>query len=477
MNKIKINTKITKLSGSIADLVTPVSVYLKMRDRFPNTLLLESSDYHGSNNSMSYICFDEIATIEVNKGIITKCFPGMDAQNELVTTTNNVAENLHDFLNAFDITETKEKGIVNGLWGYTSYDAIQYFETIKLQKRIENETEIPEIRYAFHRYVIAINHFNNDISLLENRLNGEESKASELTEILLNQNVVTFQFKTEGEETSNITDEEYMLMVDEGKRHCFLGDVFQIVLSRRFRQNFSGDEFNVYRALRRINPSPYLFYFDFCNYKIFGSSPEAQLIVSKDKAIINPIAGTFKRTGDDEKDRQLAIELSADKKENAEHVMLVDLARNDLSRNSSKVKVDTYREVQYYSHVLHLVSEVSGQLDQGTNTIKVFGDTFPAGTLSGAPKFKAMEIIDQLENISRSYYGGAIGFIGFNGDINHAITIRTFLSKSNTLIYQAGAGIVSESKRENELQEVNNKLGALKMAIIEAENINKELSF
>lgn len=157
--------------------------------------------------------------------------------------------------------------------------------------------------------------------------------------------------------------------------------------------------------------------------------------------------------------------------------MLVDLARNDLSRNSSKVKVDNYREVQYYSHVIHLVSEVSGELAPGTNTIKVFGDTFPAGTLSGAPKFKAMEIIDRLENVARSYYGGAIGFIGFNDDINHAITIRTFLSKNNTLICQAGAGIVSESKCENELQEVNNKLGALKMAIVEAENINKELSF
>lgn len=477
MNKIKINTKITKLSGSIADLVTPVSVYLKMRDRFPNTLLLESSDYHGSNNSMSYICFDEIATIEVSKGVIIKCFPGKENQKEKVSTINTVADNLHNFLNAFNIQEIKEKGIVNGLWGYTAYDAIQYFETIKLQERKDNEAEIPEIRYAFHRYVIAINHFNNDISLLENLLEGETSKASEMTGILLNQNVVTFQFKTEGQETSNISDEEYMLMVDDGKKHCFLGDVFQIVLSRRFRQKFSGDEFNVYRALRRINPSPYLFYFDFCNYKIFGSSPEAQLIVSKDKAIINPIAGTFKRTGDDEKDRQLAIELSADKKENAEHVMLVDLARNDLSRNSSKVKVDTYREVQYYSHVLHLVSEVSGQLEPDTNTIKVFGDTFPAGTLSGAPKFKAMQIIDRLENVARSYYGGAIGFIGFNGDINHAITIRTFLSKNNTLICQAGAGIVSESKRENELQEVNNKLGALKMAIIEAENINKELSF
>jgi anthranilate synthase component I len=477
MEKININTKITKLSGSVADLITPVSVYLKMRDRFPNSLLLESSDYHGSSNSMSYICFNEIATIEISRGYITKCFPGDITIREKVSESNSVADNLHDFLNTFNISPINEKGLVNGLWGYTAYDAIRYFETIKLRERDNNASDIPEIRYAFHRYILAINHFNNDISLLENLLDGESSHASEINGILLNQNVVTFQFQTEGEETSNVTDEEYMEMVEEGKKHCFLGDVFQIVLSRRFTQEFSGDEFNVYRALRRINPSPYLFYFDFCNFKIFGSSPEAQLIVNKDIAVINPIAGTFRRSGDDEKDRQLAIDLSADPKENAEHVMLVDLARNDLSRNSSKVKVDNYREVQYYSHVLHLVSEVSGQLAPGTNTIKVFGDTFPAGTLSGAPKFKAMEIIDRLENVSRSYYGGAIGFIGFNGDINHAITIRTFMSKNNTLICQAGAGIVSESRKENELQEVNNKLGALKMAVIEAENINKELSF
>ncbi|MFA9388990.1 MAG: anthranilate synthase component I family protein [Prolixibacteraceae bacterium] len=474
MSKIKINTKTTKLSGSIADLVTPVSIYLKIRDRFPNTLLLESSDYHGANNSMSYICFDEIAVIEINKGQIIKNLPGNIVEVESISTENNVAENLHNFLNNFEMEEIKQKGVVNGLWGYTSYDAIRYFETIKLRERENAETDIPEMRYAFHRYIIAINHFNNDITLVENLQKEEESQAKEISILLKNQNVVAFQFKLEGEESSNITDDEYMQIVEEGKKHCFLGNVFQIVLSRRFRQNFSGDDFNVYRALRRINPSPYLFYFDCGGYKIFGSSPEAQLVVEGSKAIINPIAGTFKRTGDDEKDRQLAIDLAADKKENAEHVMLVDLARNDLSRNSSNVKVDNYREVQYYSHVLHLVSEVSGKLPEGTNTVKVYGDTFPAGTLSGAPKFKAMQIIDELENTSRSYYAGAIGFIGFNGNINHAITIRTFLSKNNTLTYQAGAGIVSESVKETELQEVNNKLGALTKAVIEAEKINIE---
>lgn len=474
MNTIKIDTKTTKLPGSIADLLTPVSIYLRIRDRFPNTLLLESSDYHGANNSMSYICFDEIAVIEVNKGKITMSLPGNEVITENISSSNKVADKLNNFLNNFDIEEIKQKGVVNGLWGYTAYDAIKYFETIKLRERNNKETDIPEMRYAFHRFIIAINHFNNDITLVENLLEDQETRSKEISELLKNNSVVAFQFKLDGPESSNITDDEYMQMVEEGKKHCFLGNVFQIVLSRRFTQQFSGDDFNVYRALRRINPSPYLFYFDCGGYKIFGSSPEAQLVVDGDKAIINPIAGTFKRTGDDEKDRQLAKELAADKKENAEHVMLVDLARNDLSRNSSKVTVDNYREVQYYSHVLHLVSEVSGRLPQGTNTVKVYGDTFPAGTLSGAPKFKAMQIIDELENVSRSYYGGAIGFIGFNGNINHAITIRTFLSKNNTLICQAGAGIVSESKKESELQEVNNKLGALKKAIIEAENINIE---
>lgn len=471
---IKINTQITPLPGSIADLVTPVSIYLKMRDRYPNTLLLESSDYRGANNSMSYICFDEIAVIKVVKGQIIKHLPGNQEITEPITTENNVADNLNNFLNLFDTPEIKQKGIVNGLWGYTAYDAIQYFETIKLRKRETKEAEIPEMRYAFHRYAIAINHFNNDITLVENLLEGEESGAKEITAMLAKQNISAFQFKLEGKESSNITDEEYMQMVEEGRKHCFRGNVFQIVLSRRFQHQFSGDEFNVYRALRRINPSPYSFYFDCGGFKIFGSSPEAQLLVNNEKAVINPIAGTFKRTGDDEKDRQLAIDLVADEKENAEHVMLVDLARNDLSRNSTKVTVDNYREVQYYSHVLHLVSEVSGRLPEGTNTIKVYGDTFPAGTLSGAPKFKAMQIIDELENVSRSYYGGAIGFFGFNGDIISAITIRTFLSKSNTLTYQAGAGIVAKSVKESELQEVNNKLGALKKAVIEAENINME---
>ena len=474
MQKIKVNTTMQNLPGSVSDLTTPVSIYLKIRDRYPNTLLLESSDYHGNKNSMSYICFNELANFMVSDYKITMNMPN-GTTNRVVTDKNTVADSLNEFIKTFDVEDLGKEGKINGVFGYTAYDGIKYFENIKLSAPVKSSNKIPEIRYSFYQYIIAFNHFNNNLFLIENKLNGGESNVDDIIALLLNRSVSNFKFTPLEEETSNLTDEEYMQMVTKGKEHCNLGDVFQIVLSRQFAQKFAGDEFNVYRALRRINPSPYLFYYDFGGYKIFGSSPEAQLIVEKDKAIINPIAGTFKRTGDDEKDRILAEELAKDKKENAEHVMLVDLARNDLSRNSDTVTVDTYREVQYYSHVLHLVSEVSGVLKDDINTIKVFGDSFPAGTLSGAPKYKAMELIDTYENQGRSYYGGAIGMISFNGDINQAIMIRSFLSKDKTLFYQAGAGIVSESKEESELQEVNNKLGALKSAIEAAKLFNLEI--
>ena len=345
---MKVNTQTTKIPDSVADLVTPVSIYLKIRDRYPNTLLLESSDYHGAQNSMSYICFDEIATFEAKNGETSTTLPSEAKKTVKITKENDLATQLNDFINGFDVPETKEKGVVNGLWGYSAYDAVQYFESIKFGKKTGSENDIPEIRYAFHRYVIAINHFYNQITLVENLLQGEESRSEKIIELLKTRNISAFQFKTEGEETSNISDEEYLEMVEQGKKHCYRGDVFQIVLSRRFNQKFSGDEFNVYRALRRINPSPYLFFFDFGAYKIFGSSPESQLIVNNNTAHINPIAGTFRRTGDDEKDFQLAEKLMNDKKENAEHVMLVDLGRNDIGKVSKFGSVHLPEFMQQY---------------------------------------------------------------------------------------------------------------------------------
>jgi anthranilate synthase component 1 len=361
---------------------------------------------------------------------------------------------------------------VNGLFGYTAYDAVQYFENIRLHAPLIPAHQIPEVRYHFYNYIIAINHFQNTLQIIENRINGEPSELERIETLLNSRNLAIYSFRTEGTEKSNITDAQYKQMVSKGKDHCYRGDVFQIVLSRQFSQHFTGDEFNVYRALRSINPSPYLFYFDYGSYKIFGSSPEAQLKMQSGRAYINPIAGTFKRTGDDENDKILAQQLSADLKENAEHVMLVDLARNDLSRHAKNIRVERYREVQFFSHVIHLVSSVSGEMNEGSDITDMMTATFPAGTLSGAPKYKAMQLIDEYENQNRGYYGGALGFLDFDGRFNHAIMIRTFLSKGNCLFYQAGAGIVAISDEESELQEVNNKLGALKKAIEMAGEIN-----
>ena len=462
MKTIKFSPRVKEI---LADTVTPVSIYLKLRDIYPNTLLLESSDYHGNENSYSFICIKPEATFMVEQNNICIKYPDRKDEVRPVEQHGQVADELDAFFQSFKPANGLSDIPANGLFGYVSYDGVQYFETIRFKNPVKREYAIPEIRYSFYRYIIAINHHMNRVQLIENLPEGEKQTISELEGLLANRNYATFSFDTHHDETSNITDQEYKEMVTRGKEHCHRGDVFQIVLSRQYKQPFHGDEFNVYRALRNINPSPYLFYFDYGDYKIFGSSPEAQLQIKERKVSINPIAGTFRRTGDDEQDRKLAEKLAADPKENAEHVMLVDLARNDLSRNAENAEVEHFREVQYYSHVIHLVSQVSGILPENSNAFRVNGDSFPAGTLSGAPKFRAMELIDQYENQNRSYYGGCIGYIGFDNHFNHAIMIRSFLSKNATLYYQAGAGIVSESNEENELQEVNNKLAALKKAI------------
>ncbi len=460
----------TNVKKILSDTITPVSIYLKLRDIFPNSILLEGADSQGSKNSFSFIAFKPIAEFIVENKKASLKFPHGVSQFE-ITNEQSVIDLMNRFMHSFEAITFDPAIVVNGLFGYSSYDSIQYFESINLKTQQVEEEKIPEIRYAFYKYIIAINHFQNTLTIIENLLEGEESQLDYIESLLRNLSFAAYHFTSLNGESSNLTDQEYMTMVSKGKEHCHRGDVFQIVLSRGFSQQFNGDDFNVYRSLRSINPSPYLFYFDYGSYRIFGSSPEAQLEVKGHKAYIHPIAGTFKRTGDDEKDKELAIALSNDPKENAEHVMLVDLARNDLSRNADNVKVETFREIQYYSHVLHMVSVVSGNLPIGSNPYQVMADSFPAGTLSGAPKFKAMELIDTYENKRRGFYGGCLGYMGFNGDLNHAIIIRSFLSRNNVLYYQAGAGIVADSKEESELNEVNNKLMALKKAIDLAKDI------
>ena len=456
----------------LADIITPVSIYLKVRDVYPNALLLESSDYHSKENSYSFICMDPVAEFMVQDWITHLKLPGQEQVISNVTRENSVVDQLSAFISSFEIKEGIDEMKVDGVFGYTTYDAVQYFEDIRFQSPVPENEKIPEIRYNFFRFVLAINHLTNELLLFENIVNGGESEIDRVTSLLHNRNIATYGFEVSHAESSNLTDEDYRQMVKLGKEHCFRGDVFQIVLSRQYWQPFKGDEFNVYRALRSINPSPYLFYFDYGSYRLFGSSPEAQIQVKNGKAFINPIAGTFRRTGNDSEDQELAIKLAEDDKENAEHVMLVDLARNDLSRTTDSVTVEEYREIQFYSHVIHMVSKVSGVLPEGASTIRIMAESFPAGTLSGAPKYRAMELIDRYEKKRRGFYGGTLGFIRFNGDINHAIMIRSFLSRDHVLYYQAGAGIVSESTEEGELQEVNNKLAALKSAIEMARSIH-----
>jgi len=469
MEKLKFKPVVRKI---LADTVTPVSIYLRLRTLYPKAILLESSDYHGHENAYSFVCFNPVACFTVNEGEVSKDIPGKVKEKFRLTEKRKLHAELDSFFKMFNVESEEIEIPANGLFGYINFDAVQHFENIHFTAEKKDGYQIPEVKYCFYKYIVAIDHHKNQVHMVENLLEGEASQMDYIHQLLINLNFSTGKFKALEGETSNITDEEYRQLVTKGKQHCYRGDVFQIVLSRQFSQQFEGDDFNVYRALRSINPSPYLFYFDYGSYRIFGSSPEAEIRIQRNKAYIHPIAGTFKRTGNDEQDRELAEQLSKDPKENAEHVMLVDLARNDLSRNADHVVVETYREVQFYSHVIHLVSQVSGEITDDTNLIKVLGETFPAGTLSGAPKYKAMELIDRYENQNRGYYGGCIGYLGFDRTVNHAIMIRSFLSKNNRLFYQAGAGIVADSKEESELQEVNNKLAALKKAIVMAKEIN-----
>ena len=466
---MKSYTFCTKARRVLGDLHTPVSIYLKVRDVYPESALLESSDYHGNENSLSYIALCPIASIGINGNHCICRYPDGTETTEPLRPEFTVADAINHFLGCFQVSG--EECSACGLFGYTAFDAVKYFEPIPVPEVHHDENDAPDMLYILYKYVLVFNHFKNQLTMVELLQDGEPDHLNEIETLINNRNYASYNFRRVGEETSPVSDEEHKANIREGIRHCLRGDVFQIVLSRRFEQPFQGDDFKVYRALRSINPSPYLFYFDFGGFRIFGSSPETHCKVIGRHATIDPIAGTAFRTGVVEIDRQRTDALLKDPKENAEHVMLVDLARNDLSRNCRDVHVDFYKEVQYYSHVIHLVSRVSGDLLPESNPIQTYIDTFPAGTLSGAPKVRAMQLITEIEHTNRGAYGGCIGFIGFDGNLNQAITIRTFVSRGNVLYYQAGGGIVAKSDVDRELQEVNNKLGALKKAVLLAEEV------
>lgn len=450
----------------LADLYTPVGVYMRLRDLYPQSALMESSDYHDSNNSRSFIGINPIASVAIGHGLATISFPDGSSEQHEISNNYGSADAIHALIDHIKVTG--EHADICGLFGYTSFNAVRYFENINVKDETQAKNDAPDLLYILYKVVIVFDHFNNTLTIVS--LDGEKA-LDDVMKAMNKANAKAYDFHPVGETTSPLTDEEHKANIRKGIQHCLRGDVFQIVLSRRFIQKYEGDDFKLYRALRSINPSPYLFYFDFGGFRIFGSSPETHCRIEGKKAYIDPIAGTTKRTGDAEADRRGAEYLRNDPKENAEHVMLVDLARNDLSRNCHGVKVDFYKDLQYYSHVIHLVSRVSGELDKDADPIKAFIDTFPAGTLSGAPKVRAMQLISEYEPHNRGAYGGCIGYIGLDGSLNQAITIRTFVSRNGELWFQAGGGIVAKSDEEYELQEVNNKLGALRRAILMAEKM------
>ena len=456
----------------LADLYTPVGVYMRLRDIYPQSALMESSDYHEKDNSRSFIGINPMASVAIGHGQATVTFPDGSNESHEINKSYGTADAIHALIDSVCVEgEHKE---YCGLYGYTSFNAVRYFEDIAVKDETQERNDAPDVLYILYKVVIVFDHFNSTLTIVTL---GDETELDTIYKQINKANVKAYDFHPVGDVRSTLTDEEHKANIRRGIKHCLRGDVFQIVLSRRFIQRYEGDDFKLYRALRSINPSPYLFYFDFGGFRIFGSSPETHCRIERVsnssphpsyRAYIDPIAGTTKRTGDAEADRRGAEYLRNDPKENAEHVMLVDLARNDLSRNCHGVKVDFYKDLQYYSHVIHLVSRVSGELDADKDPIKAFIDTFPAGTLSGAPKVRAMQLISEYEPHNRGAYGGCIGYIGLDGSLNQAITIRTFVSRNGELWFQAGGGIVAKSNEEYELQEVNNKLGALRRAILTA---------
>ena len=465
----------TKSKTILADLYTPVGVYMRLRDIYPQSALMESSDYHDKSNARSFIGLHPIASVAVGHGLATISYPDGQITEQNISPDYQTDKAINALLKRINIKGSESS--LCGLFGYTSFNAVRYFENIPVKDETLAKNDAPDLLYILYKNVIVFDHHNNTLKIVslsecsENSENSENTEISEIMKAMNKANVKAYDFHPVGEVSSTLTDEEHKANIRKGIQHCLRGDVFQIVLSRRFIQKYEGDDFKLYRALRSINPSPYLFYFDFGGFRIFGSSPETHCRIQDRKAYIDPIAGTTKRTGDIEADKQGAEYLRNDPKENAEHVMLVDLARNDLSRNCHHVKVDFYKDLQYYSHVIHLVSRVSGELNEGADPIKAFIDTFPAGTLSGAPKVRAMQLISEYEPHNRGAYGGCIGMIGLDGSLNQAITIRTFVSRNGELWFQAGGGIVAKSDVEYELQEVNNKLGALRRAILMAEKM------
>jgi anthranilate synthase component 1 len=464
-----------------ADLETPVSVFLKLKNHGA-TFLLESVERGIQVGRYSFIGVSPFATIklrdetvEIERGGSTTLQP-VDGADPL--------SYVRDELNRSPITRSDDDipGPIAGAVGYLSYDIARYFEHIPVHEH--DELSLPEYFFLFPSAVVVFDHVKSEIEIVTvPQLNGDHAKAygaaqqqadalfSALTTPLVLDNNSGSTDRSEQDVTSNMTEDGFKSIVAKAKEHIFAGDAFQIVLSQRLEGTTSTNPFQIYRALRILNPSPYMFFINFGDFQLIGSSPEVLVKVEKGEATLSPIAGTRPRGDNAAHDEELEDELKANEKERAEHVMLVDLGRNDLGRvcELGSVKAESLMQVEKYSHVMHLVSRITGRLREGLDAFDLLKAAFPAGTLTGAPKIRAMEIIADLEGERRGPYGGAVGYLGPQGDMDMCITIRTIVMQGQKYYVQGGAGIVADSDPAAEYEETLNKIQALRRAVLNAE--------
>ena len=444
---------------------TPATVFMKLRQLTP-TFLLESIERGVDQSRYSFLGIGSSQSIQVRSG--TFFLNGDEistpnSQEEMMNLFRKTLSKLPDLKPAIDTVPFS-----GGIVGFSSFDMVRYFEHLPIAKNKKGILAPPDSSYISPTSLLIFDHKRNKMALVHS--GNEDERVQLRTEILamLNIDIEPNLEKTiYSEPEANIDKKTFYEAVDKAKHHIYEGDIFQIVLSIAFSGSYDLDPFDVYRAMRLINPSPYMFYCESDGFKIAGSSPEALVRLNSDKASLRPIAGTRPRGSNTEEDKSHKESLLADEKEIAEHIMLVDLARNDLGRvaKHGSIEVSPYQSIEYYSHVMHIVSGVQGKLDEKYDAFDLFAAAFPAGTLVGAPKVRAMELIDHIEPNLRGVYGGTVGYFAKNGDMDQAIAIRTIVFSDEKYCFQAGAGIVADSMPENEYKEVLAKSEILRTAL------------
>jgi anthranilate synthase component 1 len=465
VKKIKLIPYVKQLSG---DMETPITLYQKYVGESIG-ILLESNEQ--PKGRYSFIAKDPFAIIKTKGSMAV-----IETKGKIQIKEGKALDIVKEYLQQYDVKNNTSIPFIGGAVGTVSYDVIRQYENLPDEN--EDVLQLPDVHQMFIKELIAFDHMYQKINLIILEEDNEKGKKeAEIKLAKMQKQLSTNEFKIDNYNESNEKEEKcirsnmdkktYMDIVEKAKKYIYEGDIFQVVLSQRWKVKTNEKPFKLYRKLRQVNPSAYLFYLNYGDYQVAGSSPEMLVELRKDKIYTCPIAGTRKRGSNEEEDKVLTQDLLNDEKEQSEHVMLVDLGRNDMGRvaNIGTVNVSKMMEVRYYSHVMHLVSLVEGQKTEQEDSFSVLSTFLPAGTLSGAPKIRAMEIIEELEPSKRGIYGGAVGYFGFDGDMDMCIAIRTMVINDESVYVQAGAGIVADSNPEKEYEETLNKAKALLRAI------------